>query len=96
MNRAAIHSSKLTWRATAAVALAVSLTAALGAEIPLATLTAGYETAPLKATTFLAEAVVIDALVDDYNSTTNGETQYPVVADPRRVCISQDPLRPQE
>jgi hypothetical protein len=42
----------------------------------------GFETAPLKATTFLAEAVVIDALVDDYNSTTNGETQYPVVPDP--------------
>jgi hypothetical protein len=45
----------------------------------------GFETAPLKATTFLAEAVVIDALVDDYNSTTNGETQYPVVPDPADV-----------
>jgi RND family efflux transporter MFP subunit len=46
MNPAAIRSSKLTCRATAAVALAASLTAALAAEIPLATLTAGYETAP--------------------------------------------------
>jgi hypothetical protein len=45
----------------------------------------GFETAPLKATTFLAEAVVIDDLVSDYNSTTNGQTQYPVVADPGDV-----------
>jgi hypothetical protein len=45
----------------------------------------GFETAPLKATTFLAEAVVIDDLVDDYNSTTNGEAQYPVVPDPANV-----------
>jgi hypothetical protein len=45
----------------------------------------GFETAPLKATTFLAEAVVIDDLVSDYNSTTNGQTQYPVVPDPADV-----------
>jgi hypothetical protein len=45
----------------------------------------GFETAPLKATTFLAEAVVIDDLVDDYNSTTNGQAQYPVVPDPANV-----------
>jgi len=42
----------------------------------------GFQTAPLKSTTFLAEGVVVDDLVDDYNSTTNGLTQYPVVADP--------------
>ena len=45
----------------------------------------GFETAPLSATTFLAEAVVIDDLVGDYNSTTNGLTQYPVVPDPPDV-----------
>jgi hypothetical protein len=45
-------------------------------------LRAGYQTAPIKGTSFLAEAVVIDDLVDDYNSTTNGRTQFPVVADP--------------
>jgi hypothetical protein len=45
----------------------------------------GFETAPLKATTFLAEAVVIDDLVSDYNSTANGQTQYPVVPDPADV-----------
>jgi Alginate export len=43
---------------------------------------AGYQTAPLKGTAFLAEGVVVSDLVDDYNSTTNGETEYPVVADP--------------
>ena len=45
-------------------------------------LRAGFQTAPLKGTAFLAEAVVVDDLVEDYNSTTNGQTQYPVVADP--------------
>jgi len=42
----------------------------------------GYQTAPLRGTAFLAEAVLIGDLVEDYNSTTNGNTQYPVVADP--------------
>jgi hypothetical protein len=45
-------------------------------------LRAGFQTAPLKATAFLAEGVVVDDLVDEYNSTTNGQTDYPVVADP--------------
>jgi len=45
-------------------------------------LRAGFQTAPLKATSFLAEGVIVDDLVDDYNSTTNGQTGYPVVADP--------------
>ena len=45
-------------------------------------LRAGYQTAPLKGTAFLAEGVLVDDLVDDYNSTTNGQTEYPVVADP--------------
>jgi len=42
----------------------------------------GFQTAPLKGTAFLAEGVVVDDLVDDYNSTTNDHTEYPVVADP--------------
>jgi hypothetical protein len=42
----------------------------------------GLQTAPLKGTAFLAEAVLVDDLVDDYNSTTNGQSEYPVVADP--------------
>jgi hypothetical protein len=45
-------------------------------------LRAGFQTAPLKGTAFLAEGVVVDDLVDDYNSTTNGQTDYPVVVDP--------------
>ncbi len=45
-------------------------------------LRAGFQTAPLKGTAFLAEGVVIDDLVEDYNSTINGRAQYPVVADP--------------
>jgi hypothetical protein len=45
-------------------------------------LRAGFQTAPLKATAFLAEAVIVDDLNDHYNSTTNGLTQYPTVADP--------------
>lgn len=43
---------------------------------------AGFETAPLGATRLLAEGVWVADLVDDYDSTTNGNTQYPVVADP--------------
>jgi hypothetical protein len=45
-------------------------------------LRAGFQTAPLKGTALLAEGVIVDDLVDDYNSTTNDQTQYPVVADP--------------
>lgn len=45
-------------------------------------LRAGFQTAPLSGTSFIAEAVVIDDLADHYNSTTNGQTQYPTVADP--------------
>jgi hypothetical protein len=42
----------------------------------------GFQTAPLKNTTFLVEGVVVDDLIDDYNSTTNDQPEYPVVADP--------------
>jgi hypothetical protein len=45
-------------------------------------LRAGFQTAPLKGTALLAEAVLVDDLNDHYNSTTNGLTQYPTVADP--------------
>lgn len=50
-------------------------------------LRAGFQTAPLKGTAFLAEGVLIDDLVEDYNSTTNGLTQYPVVADPADFAV---------
>jgi hypothetical protein len=45
-------------------------------------LRAGFQTAPLKGTALLVEGVIVDDLIDDYNSTTNGQTEYPVVADP--------------
>lgn len=45
-------------------------------------LRAGFQTAPFKGTSFVAEGVLVDDLVEDYNSTTNGRAQYPVIADP--------------
>ncbi len=45
-------------------------------------LRAGLKTAPVKKTSLLVEGVWVADVVDDYNSTTNGLTQYPVVADP--------------
>jgi hypothetical protein len=52
------------------------------AEAMTSRLRLGFQTAPYRSTALLAEGVAIDDLVDDYNSTTNGQTQYPVVADP--------------
>jgi hypothetical protein len=42
----------------------------------------GFQTAPLAKTRLLMEGVWIGDGIDRYNSTTNGHTQYPVVADP--------------
>jgi hypothetical protein len=52
------------------------------AEAVTSRLRAGFQTAPYLKTALLVEAIWIEDLVDDYNSTTNGETQYPVIADP--------------
>lgn len=52
------------------------------AEAVTSRLRAGFQTAPLRKTSLQVEGVWIEDLVDDYNSTVNGETQYPVVADP--------------
>jgi hypothetical protein len=43
---------------------------------------AGLTTGSVKDTKLLAEAVWVADVVDDYDSTTNGHSQYPVVADP--------------
>lgn len=43
---------------------------------------AGIETGPFGDNKLLIEAVSVTDLIDDYNSTTNGKTGYPVVADP--------------
>lgn len=47
----------------------------------------GFQTAPLKNTAILAEGVLVEDLVEDYNSTTNGQTEYPVVADPTDFAV---------
>jgi len=45
-------------------------------------LRAGFKTGKWFETSLLGEAVAIEDIVGDYNSTTNGNTEYPVVADP--------------
>lgn len=53
-------------------------------------LRAGFRTAPLAGTSLLAEVVGIASLRDDYNSTTNGNVELPIVADPSDfVAINQ-------
>ncbi|HEX5688720.1 MAG TPA: hypothetical protein VFX76_01905, partial [Roseiflexaceae bacterium] len=42
----------------------------------------GVETAKVWGTTLLAEGEFVWPLLDHYNSTVNGHTRYPVVADP--------------
>jgi hypothetical protein len=42
----------------------------------------GFESADFNSMKFLVEFEDVRALDDDYNSTTNGKTQYPTVADP--------------
>ncbi|MBB36071.1 MAG: hypothetical protein CME88_15435 [Hirschia sp.] len=44
---------------------------------------AGFETGALFDTKLLVEFDHVDDLVDDFNSTTNGKTNYPVVVDPQ-------------
>jgi hypothetical protein len=43
----------------------------------------GFETGKVAGTALLAEGEFARPIVEDYNSTTNGNTAYPVVADPR-------------
>lgn len=45
-------------------------------------LRAGFQTGDWGRTSLLGELVWTEDLVDDFNSTTNGQTTYPVVADP--------------
>lgn len=50
----------------------------------------GYKTGVWNGFQFLAEAENIKALgADHYNSTTNGKTQFPVVADPEDTLLNQ-------
>lgn len=43
----------------------------------------GFETRPWRATSLLAEGEFVRALQEDYDSTVNGKSQFPTVADPR-------------
>jgi len=49
----------------------------------------GVQTGSLAGTSLLAEGVWLEDMLDDYNSTTNGATEYPVVADPDLVAVNR-------
>jgi len=49
----------------------------------------GVQTGSVAGTSLLAEGVWLEDMLDDYNSTTNGATEYPVVADPDLVAINR-------
>jgi hypothetical protein len=49
----------------------------------------GFETAKAWSTSLLAETELLWPLQDDYNSTTNGKTPYPVIADPESYEINR-------
>ena len=52
-------------------------------------LRAGFETGAIVNTKFLIEFDHIEDLVDDFNSTTNGKTEFPVVADPNATELNR-------
>ena len=49
----------------------------------------GFETGKAWNTSLLAEGEFVEAFVSDYNSTVNGKTAYPVVADPKNEEINR-------
>jgi hypothetical protein len=49
----------------------------------------GYETGKYRGFQLLLEAENISAIQDDYNSTTNGKTQYSVIADPEDTEVNR-------
>jgi len=49
----------------------------------------GFETGKAWSTSLLVEGDLVWPLITDYNSTTNGKTQYPVVADPETYEINR-------
>ena len=52
-------------------------------------LRAGLETSTAFETSFLIEFEHVDTLVDDYNSTINGKTGFPVIPDPRGTELNR-------
>lgn len=59
------------------------------AEALIYRLRAGLETGTAFDTSFLVEFEHVDALIDDYNSTINGKTGFPVVSDPRGTELNR-------
>ncbi len=53
----------------------------------------GFETGSWWGTSLLAEGVALTPLDTDYNSTLNGKTQYPVVADPETYGLNRLQLK---
>jgi hypothetical protein len=49
----------------------------------------GFETGKVWDTQLLAEAELLWPLDDDYNSTVNGKTQFPVIADPEDYALNR-------
>lgn len=49
----------------------------------------GFETGKAWGTSLLAEGDLIWPIASDYNSTTNGKTQYPIVADPETYEVNR-------
>lgn len=49
----------------------------------------GYETPAWKGFKLLVEGENVTALVDDYNSSTNGKTRYPLVTDPETTELNR-------
>ncbi len=49
----------------------------------------GFETGKLWGTSLLAEGVALTPLSEDYNSTINHKTQYPIVADPETYGLNR-------
>jgi Alginate export len=49
----------------------------------------GFESGKVWGTALLAEGELVRPLVEDYNSTTNGNSAYPVIADPRSSEVNR-------
>lgn len=49
----------------------------------------GFESGKVAGTTLLAEGEFVRPLEEDYNSTLNGNTRYPVIADPRSSEVNR-------
>jgi hypothetical protein len=49
----------------------------------------GFETGKVAGTALLAEGEFVRPIVEDYNSTTNGNSAFPVVADPRSSEVNR-------